>query len=224
MYLFKNSNLGPPSLPPCWRVAERRLLSLYGRRSWDRTSGSVWGSSALVPGLRSRSPSSPCVSYTAEFLIICTGYNKRSSMLHCLQSGCVSSLPLLLTGGRSVGQLTGCCASSWPGSFRSHMLLLHWVNDCSTLFKLVLEPRRSRAKERNARLFFTWIVFLAPTLVLKMISSREKNIFKDNCFLVGQVLVVFFQMNPDNDLIYTMIQTLTVFLETTLKPVPFFKY
>lgn len=48
-------------------------------------------------------PPSRCVSYTAGFLIICTGYNKQSLMLHCLHLWCVSSFfpspsihPLLL--------------------------------------------------------------------------------------------------------------------------------
>ena len=68
---------------------------------------------------------SQCVSYTAEFIIICTGYNKQSLMLHCLQSWCVSSSPPLSSCSQSADWLLWSgshCA--WPGWFLSHMRLI----------------------------------------------------------------------------------------------------
>ena len=81
--------------------------------------------------------SSQCVSYTADFMITCTGYNKQSWMLHCLQSCCVSSfslsllLLLLLLLLLAASQLTGSWVQSLPD--QAHF----WVT-CLFILLLVL--------------------------------------------------------------------------------------
>lgn len=90
---------------------------------------------------------SQCVSYTAEFMIICTGYNKRSSMLHCLQSWCVSSFcpppPLPAYSEPADGLLWSGSNCAWPGSFHlSHMLLLALCNTFLGKWLLSSNPQR----------------------------------------------------------------------------------
>ena len=92
MQLMQTVSSGEPCVGVGWGVvtitpADVCLCKTHG------IMGSTPGAGIVCTCIGFSPLPSQCVSYTAEFIIICTGYNKQSSMLHCLQSWCVSSLP-----------------------------------------------------------------------------------------------------------------------------------